>query len=104
RQLHTCVTVQGELFLWGCRLPGLDGRQASWVTIPLEAAHEAQTRWVRLFWDEGQRKHRILIATAQHTEPQWPDRPLGELLKLAFADALITSIDHPVLKRLRGES
>ena len=29
RQVHTCVTVQGEHFLWGCRLPGTDGKQPS---------------------------------------------------------------------------
>jgi hypothetical protein len=104
RQVFTCVTVQAELFLWGCRLPGADGKQPPWVTIPLEAAREAQQRWVRLFWDEGQRKHRILLATAQHTEPQWPTKPLDELLRLAFSDDPILALDHPVLKKLRGES
>lgn len=103
RLVHTCLTVQGELFLWGCRLPGVDGKQPPWVTVPLEAAREAKTKWVRLFWDDSIRKHRILVATAQRDEPTWPDKSLSELLRLAFADSLIDSVDHPVLKKLRGE-
>jgi hypothetical protein len=103
RLVHTCVTAQGEPFLWGCRMPGLDGKQPPWVTIPLEAAREAKTQWVRLFWDNDQRKHRILTAKNQRDEPQWPEKSLSDLLRLAFADMLILDMDHPVLKRLRGE-
>jgi hypothetical protein len=103
RQIFTCQTIQHETFLWGCRLPGADGKQPPWVTIPLEAAKAAQAKWVRIFWDDAQRKHRVLTAAASHAEPQWPDKSLGELLRLAFKDALIDSIDHSVLKKLRGE-
>src|SRR5262249_9816533 len=58
RQLYTCCTAGGEIFLWGCRLPGADGKQPVWVTVPLEAVKQAKTQWVRLFWDNDQRKHR----------------------------------------------
>jgi hypothetical protein len=39
----------------------------------------------------------------QATEPEWPEVPFGELLRIAFRDRLIESLDHPVLRRLRGE-
>lgn len=103
RTVFTCVTMQGEVFLWGCRLPGIDGKVPVWVSVPLEAAAAARDSWVKMFWDQSQRKHRFFVAPQQHTEPQWPDKPLGELLRLAFKDSLITDIDHPVLRRLRGE-
>jgi len=34
----------------------------------------------------------------------WPTESLKELLKIGFRDRLIDTVDHPVLKRLRGES
>ena len=36
-------------------------------------------------------------------EPQWPEQTLSELLRLAFKDRVIASLDHTILKRLRGE-
>ena len=36
-------------------------------------------------------------------DPVWPSETMGELLELGFgADHLIDSLDHPVVKRLRG--
>jgi hypothetical protein len=37
-------------------------------------------------------------------EPEWPDKSLSELLRLAFkGDRLIDSLNHPVLRELAGE-
>lgn len=103
RQLFTACTRQGLVFLWGCRLPGPDGKSPDWVTIPLEAAKAAESRWTKLYWDQSQRRHRIKVSTHLNDEPQWPTQPLPELLRLAFKDRVITSLDHPILMRLRGE-
>jgi hypothetical protein len=35
-------------------------------------------------------------------DPQWPDLSFWDLIKIAFRDHLITSLDHPVIERLRG--
>ncbi len=37
-------------------------------------------------------------------EPQWPETSFKDSLRTAFKDRLIDTLDHPVLKRLRGES
>jgi hypothetical protein len=103
RQVFTCCTRAGAVFLWGCRLPGPDGKQPDWVTIPLEAAKAAETKWVKMFWDQSQRRHRIKVSQFLEDEPAWPDLPLGELLRLAFKDKVIATTDHPILRRLRGE-
>jgi hypothetical protein len=42
------------------------------------------------------------VAAAEIAEPEWPDLPFTEVLRLAFKDAYIDSIDHPVVQRLRG--
>ncbi len=103
RLVVTAVNRQGCPFLWGLRLPGPDGKTPDWVSVPLEAAKAAESRWVKLFWDMSQRRHRVKVSDYLADEPAWPAQTFPELLKLAFKDQVISSLDHPVLKRLRGE-
>lgn len=103
RLVLTAITRQGSLFLWGLRLPGTDGKVPDWVTIPLEAAKNAETRWTKIFWDQSQRKHRIKVSEHLADEPNWPEHPFPELLRLAFKDRVVSTLDHPILMRLRGE-
>lgn len=103
RQVFLAVTRQGCPFLWGCRLPGPDGKVQSWVEVPLEAARSAEAKWTKLYWDQAQKRHRIKVSEYLTDDPVWPTPTLGELLRLAFKDRVITSLDHPILKRLRGE-
>ena len=39
----------------------------------------------------------------QWPDPQWPDVPFKELLRIAFNERYIDSLDHPALQSLRGE-
>jgi hypothetical protein len=103
RAIFTAVTQQGAPFLWGCRLPGPDGKVPDWVAIPLEAARQAESEWTKIYWDQSQRRHRVLTAPAAKDEPRWPAQPFKELLRLAFKDKVIVSLDHVVLRKLRGE-
>jgi hypothetical protein len=43
-------------------------------------------------------------ASSTIPDPIWPDYSLKDLLKIGFRDRLVDSLDHPVIKRLRGES
>jgi hypothetical protein len=36
-------------------------------------------------------------------DPEWPQLGFWELIKIAFRDHLVDRIDHPVIKRLRGQ-
>jgi hypothetical protein len=36
------------------------------------------------------------------SEPEWPDKPLTEILQIAFRDRIVDSENHPVVRRLRG--
>ncbi len=103
RAIFTAITRQGMLFLWGCKLPGPDGRTPDWVSIPLQAAKLAETQWTQMFWDQTRRQHRVRTAPKLQDEPQFPTKPFPELLRLAFKDRVITSLEDPTLKRLRGE-
>jgi hypothetical protein len=103
RLLVTTITRQGALFLWPLRLPGPDGRLDNWSRSALTAAEQARDRWVRLSANIAAGYHDVFVGSESLAPPEWPETTFHELLKLAFQDRLITDLDHPVLKKLRGE-
>jgi hypothetical protein len=103
RMLVTTINRQGVLFLWPIRLPGPDGRVDDWSRSALDAADEAQRRWVRLTANMGLGAYDVAVASGQMTEPEWPSFSFQEIVKIAFRDKMISDWDHPVLRRLRGE-
>ena len=45
------------------------------------------------------------ILTAEHIEdPVWPDITFSELLRLAFQDHFIDTMDHPIIRQLYGQA
>lgn len=103
RALFTAVNRQGVPFLWPVRLPAADGRLDEWSRTALEAADLARTGWVRVAANMALGAYDVFQATGDLPEPEWPDLPFRELLRVAFRDRFIQSEDHPVLRRLRGE-
>jgi hypothetical protein len=45
----------------------------------------------------------IFVATGIAVEPEFPAMTMNEILRIAFQGRYIDSIDHPVLRKLRGE-
>jgi hypothetical protein len=103
RALFTAVNRQGVLFLWPIRLPRADGRADEWNRTALEAADRAISGWVRVAANMALGAYDVFEAGGQLGEPDWPAVPLGDLLRIAFRDRYIDTLDHPVLRRLRGE-
>jgi hypothetical protein len=101
--LYTTLNRQGVLALWPVRLPGSDGRQNEWWRSSQEAAERAMTKWTRIKSDMALGAYQLFEATGKTIpEPEWPDLPFMEMLRIAFRDRLVDHADHPVLKRLRG--
>lgn len=101
-RLYTAITRQGTLFLWPCKLPAPDGRRNDWHTSALDAAERAMGKWVRVVADMNAGSYRLEVAVGNLLEPEWPDLPFQELLRLGFRERVIDRADHPVLERLRG--
>jgi hypothetical protein len=101
--LFTTIDRQGVVSLWPIRLPGRDGRHDAWNRSALQAAQMAMTRWIRLASNMGLGAYEVFEAAAAFPDPEWPPYPFQHLLEIAFKDCLIDTIDHPVLRRLRGE-
>ena len=102
-ELRLSQNRQGGAFFWPVPMPGKDGRTNSWHESAREAAKLAEESWMRMIADMFERSYSVLKATGSIPDPQWPDKTMAELLKLAFKDGrLIDSEDHPVVKQLYG--
>jgi hypothetical protein len=104
KTFYFATTMQGKLFLWSVRRPADDTKEPDrWMRAPLEAVRLAKDKWTRNTWNEITKQHDVVTCESA-VQPQWPDLPFREVIKLAFTDYVIKSMDHPVLKRLRGEN
>jgi len=91
--------------LWPVRLPSPDGRQLAWHHSAQVAAEMAMKRWIRVKANMSLGAYDIFEANCTIPEPEWPsDISFPKLLEIAFKGRLVDSLDHPVLKRLRGET
>ncbi len=100
--LYTAINRQGVVRLWPVRLPGPDGRIIEWHRSLAEAAERAIDRWVRVKANKSLNAYEIFEAISTLADPEWPDVPFQELLRIGFRDRLINSLDHPLISRLRG--
>lgn len=67
------------------------------------AAKLAQDGWVRVAANMTTGGYAVYRATGDLPDPEWPELPLRELLRIAFRDRYIDAPDHPVLRQLRGD-
>jgi hypothetical protein len=102
KTLFTAINRQSVVFLWPVRLPTSDGKQMEWWRSMREAAELAMQRWLRVKANMSLGAYEMFVAESAMSEPVWPEATYQDLIRLAFRDRLITSVDHPVIKRLRG--
>jgi len=102
--IYTAINRQGVVFLWPAKVPGTDGRVNEWHRSGMEAAEAAMARWMRVKANMALGAYEMYEASATIPDPVWPTASFKELLKIGFRENLIDDLDHPVLKRLRGES
>jgi hypothetical protein len=101
--LFTVIDRQENLSLWPARVPSQDGRKSEWHTSAMRIAQMAMEKWVRMHSNMGNGCYEASEAVSKLPEPRWPEITFKEILKAAFKDRFLTDINHPVLKKLRGE-
>src|SRR6516165_9933869 len=102
KTLYFSINRQGVPSLWPVRLPDPDGREMDWHRSLREAAELAMSRWVRVKSNRSLGAYEVFEAQGILAEPVWPDLDFQQIIRVAFRDRLITPLDHPVIKRLRG--
>jgi hypothetical protein len=100
--IYTAINRQGAVFLWPVRLPAADGRILEWHRSAAEAAELAMRRWIRVKANMSLGANEMFEAAGTIPDPEWPDLPFQELLRIGFRDRLVDRLDHAVVKRLRG--
>jgi hypothetical protein len=92
-------------FIWPLTLPNEDNSLGrSWHESALKAREIAKSRWVKLVPDRTVGGYRVFAAEGKLPEPEWPtDKSFNELLEVAFDGRVITSEDHPLVRKLRGQ-
>jgi hypothetical protein len=101
--LYTTINRQRVVSLWPVRLPAADGRINEWHRSAQEAAERARDHWIRVVANMSLGAYEIMEAPGKFPDPEWPKYTFHELLRIGFRDRIINGLDHPVLKRLRGE-
>jgi hypothetical protein len=102
KTIFTAINRQGVVFLWPVRLPDPDGKKNDWARSAREAAEMAMTKWLRMKANMSLGAYDIFAAESEIADPVWPDLSFYELVRIGYRDRMITSLDHPVVKRLRG--
>lgn len=102
KRILTCVTTAGGVFLWPVRESEGDGRLDDWTASAHAAAEQAKSEWTRLVPNMVDGAYEVMRARGDLPEPKWPEESFQRLMDLAFKDRFIDTLDHPVLKKLRG--
>jgi len=102
KTIYTVINRQGVVSLWPVTLPPPDGKDNEWWRSERDAAERAMTKWIRLKSNMSLGANEILEGPPCLAEPEWPDMPFKDLLRIAFDGRLVERLDHPIIKRLRG--
>jgi hypothetical protein len=100
--LFTAITRTGVLFMWPVKIPAADGRISEWNVSAAMAAQHAMKGWIRVKSNMSLGAYEIFEAQGSIPEPIWPELSFEEIIRIAFKDKIIRSLDHPVVKRLFG--
>ena len=103
-RLLLAMTRQGVVFLIPVGMPDLDGRTNTWHQSIMQTCELAMRTWVRCSANMSLGGYDTFEAGGNIPEPDWPDKPLTELLRIAFRDRLIDTESHPVIRQLFGQA
>ena len=101
-RLHLAVTKQGTPFLWRNGLPNEEGALNSWHASAQEMIELAKDHWIMVTPNKQAGGYDYRIAERDLGEPVWLQMTWEEILRLAFRRYSITSMDHPIVRTLRG--
>jgi hypothetical protein len=100
--IYTTINRQGVVHLWPVKLPGPDGKQLEWHRSAAEAAEQAMKAWTRVTANTSLGAYEIFKPVGDIPDPGWPENSFQEILQVAFRDRIVDSLDHPLIRRLRG--
>jgi hypothetical protein len=98
-ELIVAQTLAGAPILWP--VPLAEDRGGKWNSTQRAACHQAESRWTNLVSGRGQYDCQ---SVDNPREVDWDALPaFREILEQAVSERFIDSMDHPLLRKLRGE-
>ena len=94
----TCITREGGLHVWLISSGGTD----TWTQSANKATDLAQSKWVRATSSRSLGEYRCVTAEAIQEEPKWPEETFLQTLSRAFDGRVIDTLNHSIIKQLKG--
>jgi hypothetical protein len=97
------ATRRGSYGLWPIRLAGERGDLDSYNESAHAIVMQYAGQWIRVLTNQVDKMYEVLeTAKIELPAPKWPES-FQFIFKLAFRNRVVNSLDHPVLRSLRGE-
>jgi hypothetical protein len=99
KTMYLAVTRRHEPFFWPVPFQGPEDHPNEWTSSMREAVHMAVSQWVRLVSNRGMGAYDVY--DSEGPDPVWPTQPMQQLLRIAFKDRIISTLDHPIIQQLQ---
>jgi len=96
--LFLSITRNNDVFLWPVVFPS----DNMWHKSLLEAVEQAKKQWVRVLTNHSISGYDVLSPLDKLSDPVWPELSFNDVLRKAFGNRIIDTLDHPIVKELRG--
>jgi hypothetical protein len=104
--LHCGITIEGNPFLWPIAEPLPDGKDYAYWETARGIAVEAEAHWIRVWANQSAGCYNSERAPKDYGEGKWETAPstFRDWLRIGFGkDGVVRDLEHPDLKKLRGE-
>lgn len=98
------MTRDGDIGLWPLNPLQAAGRRDTWTASAHRVLVASRQGWVRMRSNMPLRSYDLIHPKTVWDEPSWTDQDFDSLLEAAFADRVIGTLDHPVVRALAGEA
>ncbi len=96
--LVTAITTDGSIFLWCYK-----NSTNSWSDSARIAIRAASQQWVRVIPDRSSNGYVLEYPVVAPADPAWPPMTFTQILETAFGSRYIDSLQHPLVRKLRGD-
>ena len=96
--LYAAQTHDGTIFIWF-----VHHSDTCWFRAAKKAVQTCVSFWRRVVARKAANTYDLYAPEQPIPDPTWEDLPpFLDMVEIAFEDRLITSADHPVIRKLRG--
>ena len=93
---------ENAIFIWAIKLTDRWGKENSWTISARAIVHEYVDQWIKIQAVPTGGCYEVKKIPSSVPPPEIPEGGRKFLMDLAFKDRIITSLDHPVIQKLKG--